>query len=89
MSRTFQIIAKLSLHPVTAAISLHESNGDSSYSIDIGRRYKDHTGTWRSTGSFGVSDLPLVAKIANMAHAEISKLEADPGQSPETEEVAA
>jgi hypothetical protein len=89
MSRTFQIIAMLSLHPVTAAISLDESDGDSSYSIDIGRRYKDHAGTWRSVSSFSASDLPLVAKIADMAHAEISKLEADDGQAPQAEEVAA
>jgi hypothetical protein len=89
MSRTFQLMANLSLHPVTAAIWLHEGAGDSNYSTEIGRRYKDKAGNWRSANSFDASDLPLVARIAEMAHAEISKYQADPGQPPEAEEAAA
>lgn len=63
MSRTFQLIAKLSLHPVTAAIVLREHNGKSDYSVDIERRYLDANGTWRSTEALDATDMPLVARI--------------------------
>ena len=76
MSNTFQPIAKLSLYPVTAAIWLNEKDGKSWYSTKIERRYKDESGTWRSSDTFFTGDLLLVAKIADQAHSEIEKLKA-------------
>jgi hypothetical protein len=76
MSRTFQLIAHLSRYPVTASITLHEQGEEAWYSIRLGRRYKDASGTWRSTDAFATDDLALVAEIASQAHSEIEKLEA-------------
>jgi hypothetical protein len=73
---TFQPIAKLSLFPITAAIWLNEKDGKSWYSTKIERRFKDESGTWRSTDTFSAGDLLLVAKIADQAHTEIEKLRA-------------
>src|SRR5258708_73767 len=60
-NKTLKPIAKLSMHPVTAAIWRHEKDGKRWYSTTIERRYKDDAGTWRSTNSFNAGDLPLVA----------------------------
>jgi hypothetical protein len=87
MSNTFQPIAKLSLYPVTAAIWLNEKDGKSWYSTKIERRYKDESGTWRSSDTFFAGDLLLVAKIADQAHSEIEKLKtADRQHKPSDEE---
>jgi hypothetical protein len=86
MSNTFQPIAKLSMFPITAAIWLNEKDGKSWYSTTIQRRYKDDSGTWRSTDSFSVGDLLLVAKIADQAHSEIAKLKAADRQEKQSEE---
>jgi hypothetical protein len=86
MSRTFQLIAKLSLHPVTAAIWLNKWDGQSDYSVQIERRYKDANGTWRSTETLDAADVPLVAQIKEMARSEIEKLMADERQPRQTED---
>ncbi len=83
---TFQPIAKLSLFPITAAIWLNEKDGKSWYSTKIERRYKDESGTWRSTDVFAPGDLLLVAKIADQAHSEIEKLKAADRQEQPSEE---
>jgi hypothetical protein len=74
------LFAKLSLHPVTAAIWLYETNGKPHFSVQIERRNKDEAGNWRNTNRFGADDLPLVAKIIDMAHSEIDKFEAEERQ---------
>ena len=76
MSRTFQPIAHLSIHPITASIWLRESDGRAYYTANIQRRYKDEDGSWKYTDSFNAGDLLLVAKIADQAHTEIEKLRA-------------
>jgi hypothetical protein len=76
MSRTFQPIAHLSIHPITASILLRESDGKAYYTANIQRRYKDENGAWRYTETFFADDLLLVAKIADQAHTEIEKLKA-------------
>jgi len=86
MSNAFQPIAKLSLYPVTAAIWLNEKDSTSWYSTTIERRYKDESGTWRSSDTFFAGDLLLVAKIADQAHSEIEKLKAAERQHKETDE---
>lgn len=44
------------------------------------RRYKDANG-WASTHSYNPDDLLVLAKLADMAHTEISKLRAAPDDS--------
>lgn len=38
------------------------------YSVAITRLYKDGQDQWQSATSFGRDDLPLVAKVADLAH---------------------
>lgn len=43
------------------------------YSVDISRSYKTNEGEWRSTGSYGHTDLLNVAKCAERAENWISR----------------
>ena len=74
MSNTSKPAAKISLFPVTAAIWQNEKDGRSFYSVSFQRSYKDEKGNWQNSESFGVSDLLLLAKVADQAHSEIYKL---------------
>ena len=38
------------------------------------RRYRDNDGNWQSTHSYNVDDLLILAKLADQAHTEITKL---------------
>src|SRR5262245_47274939 len=38
------------------------------YSVLITRLYKDDHGQWQSAAAYGRDDLPLVAKVADLAH---------------------
>lgn len=44
------------------------------YSVSIQRRFKDGQGQWQSATSYGRDDLPLVAKVAEIAHTWIFQL---------------
>jgi hypothetical protein len=88
---SFQLIAKLSMFPITATIWLNENGGKSYYSATIERSYKDEVGKWKNTNTFNASDLLVVAKIADMAHTEIEKRkasdrEAQRSEQPQTED---
>ncbi len=45
----------------------HETQG-TWYSITLTRSYKDGQNQWQTSTSFGRDDLPLLAKVADMAH---------------------
>lgn len=79
--------AKVSLYPVSAAIFRNESEkGDVYYNVTIERSYKDDQGKYQSSASFGVSDLLLVAKVANLAHSKIYELRAADRQAEQIDE---
>jgi len=82
---SFQLIAKLSMFPITATIWHNENGGKSYYSTTIERTYKDASGAWTNTSTFYGSDLLLVAKIADMAHTEIEKRKANDREAQRTE----
>jgi hypothetical protein len=67
-------VAKISLFPVAAAIWHNEKDGRSFYSVSFQRSYKDEKGKWQNSDSFGLTDLLLLAKVADQAHSEIYKL---------------
>lgn len=74
MSNTSKPAAKVSMFPITAAIWHNERDGRSFYSVSFQRSYKDEKGNWQHSDSFGLSDLLLLAKVADQAHSEIFKL---------------
>ena len=50
------------------------------HNVTIERLYKDGD-DWKSTTSFGRDDLPLVAKVADLAHSWIFAQAAEAGRS--------
>ncbi|RCS42276.1 hypothetical protein DTL42_19235, partial [Bremerella cremea] len=50
-------------------------DGSPFYKFTIDTSYKDSTGNYQSTSSFGLRDALLVAKIANLADTRIRKLQ--------------
>jgi hypothetical protein len=75
MSDTKKPIARVALHPVSAAIWRNEgNNGDALYNVTFERRYRDDSGKWASTASFGFIDLLVLAKVADMAYTQIYRL---------------
>jgi hypothetical protein len=42
--------------------------GETWYNVTFSRLYKDTEDTWNDTASFGRDDLPLLAKVADLAH---------------------
>ena len=53
---------------VKAAIWRNETDNGPRYNVTFKRIYKDDEGNWKSTSSFGVGDLLVVAKVADNAH---------------------
>ena len=86
MSNTSKPAAKISLFPVTAAIWQNEKDGRSFYSVSFQRSYKDEKGNWQNSESFGVSDLLLLAKVADQAHSEIYKLRGTERETQQSDE---
>lgn len=88
MSDSFRPAAKISLFPITAAIWHNEKDGRSFYSVNFQRSYKDEKGNWQNSESFGLSDLLLLAKLADLAHTEIYKLRGSDRQTQQPEDQA-
>ena len=55
---------------IKAAIWLNDTKNGSRHSVKITRLYKDGD-DWRTADTFGRDDLPLVEKVAALAHAWI------------------
>src|SRR6516165_12063184 len=58
---------------VKAAIWRQESDKGPWYSVAFARTYRDQSGNWQSSGSFGRDDLLLLAKLADQAHSWICR----------------
>jgi len=52
---------------IKAAIWENETENGARYNVTISRLYKDDD-QWKDSTSFGRDDLPLVAKVADLAH---------------------
>jgi hypothetical protein len=65
-------VHEVRLGRIKAAIWENETENGPRYSVTITRLYKtEGDPTWRTTTSFNRDDLPLVAKVADMAHTYI------------------
>lgn len=60
-------VHEIRLGRIKAAIWENETREGTRHNITLSRIYKDN-GSWKDSASFGRDDLPLVAKVADMAH---------------------
>ena len=88
MSDTKKPAAKISIHPVSAAIWRNQNQKGVFYSVTFERSYKDDAGKWQTSSTFNTNDLLLLAKVADQAHSEIVKLRVNDRQA-DTEDEAA
>jgi hypothetical protein len=89
MSDNKKPAAKVTLHPVSAAIWRNQNQSGVFYSATFERSYKDEDGKWQRTSTFSASDLLLLAKVADQAHSEIYKLRGNDRQASQPEDDAA
>ena len=69
-------IAKLRIGLINATIWQRITDEDAFYSVTFERRYRDGQGNWHSSKSFNPDDLLILAKLADQAHTEITKIRA-------------
>jgi hypothetical protein len=74
-------VAKLRLGLINANIWQRTTDDNVFYSVSFERRYKDSNGQWASTHSYNPEDLLTLAKLADQAHTEISRLRAAPDEA--------
>lgn len=77
-----QPISEMRLGRVAAAIWKNKTAKGTFYNISFSRLYKEGT-EWKRSDSFGRDDLLLLAKLADLAHTRVYKL-----QTAEAEEAA-
>ena len=58
---------EIRLGRVKATIWAHETDNGTRHNVTVSRIYKDGD-DWKQTASFGRDDLPLVAKVVDLAH---------------------
>lgn len=46
----------------------HGNDGQTWHNVTLSRIYRDNDGNWQRSDSFGRTDLPLVAKVADLCH---------------------
>jgi len=60
-------VHEIRLGRIKAAIWENETREGTRHNISLTRIYKDEN-TWKDSTSFGRDDLPLLAKVADLAH---------------------
>lgn len=60
-------VHEIRLGAIKAAIWANETQNGVRHNVTFSRLYKDED-EWKSSDSFGRDDLPVVAKVADMAH---------------------
>ena len=60
-------VHEVRLGRIKATIWENETEQGTRYNVTVTRLYKDGD-DWKQTASFGREDLPLVAKVVDMAH---------------------
>lgn len=61
-------VHEVRLGRVRAAIWENDVENGKRHNVTLSRLYKDDEGEWRDSTSFGRDDLPLVAKVSDLAH---------------------
>jgi hypothetical protein len=60
-------VHEVRLGRIRAAVWLNDTENGPRYNVQITRLYKDQKDKWKDSTSFGREDLPLVAKVAELA----------------------
>jgi hypothetical protein len=60
-------VHEIRLGRIRAAVWLNETDNGPRYNVQISRLYKDKADQWKDSTSFGREDLPLVARVADLA----------------------
>ena len=60
-------VHEVRLGRIKAAIWANETQNGVRHNVTITRLYKDEDNKWQRSESFGLPDLPLVARVADMA----------------------
>ena len=61
-------VHEVRLGRIKAAIWENETQNGTRHNVTFQRIYRDDGGQWNASDSFGRDDLPLVAKVADLAH---------------------
>jgi hypothetical protein len=61
-------VHEIRLGRIKAAIWENETQNGTRHNVTFQRIYRDEGGQWNTSDSFGRDDLPLVAKVADLAH---------------------
>ena len=61
-------VHEVRLARIKAAIWENETQNGARHNVTLQRIYRDDQGNWNTSDSFGRDDLPLVAKVADLAH---------------------
>lgn len=69
-SRKTRPVHEVRVGRIRAAIWENETQNGARHNVTISRLYKDGD-EWKDTASFGRDDLPLVAKVTDLAHSWI------------------
>ncbi len=64
-------VHEVRLGRIKAAIWANETDNGVRHNVTLSRLYKPEGEDWQDSTSFGRDDLPLVAKVADMAHSWI------------------
>lgn len=83
-------VHEVRLGAIKAAIWANETANGKRHNVTFTRLYKDGD-EWKRTESFGRDDLPLLAKVADLAHTwifEQTQKPDDDGRSPDRQENA-
>jgi hypothetical protein len=71
-------VHELRLGRLKAAIWENLTENGVRYNVTVARLYKDETGSWKSTDSFGVDQLLALAKLVDQAHSWIVQKQQEP-----------
>ena len=66
-----QPVHRIRISRIHGAIWQNSGDNDPWYNVKLSRSYKDANDDWKSTDSFSVDDLLVLAKVANEAHSWI------------------
>jgi hypothetical protein len=61
-------VQEIRLGRIKAAIWENDTQNGMRHNVTFQRIYRDEAGQWGTSDSFGRDDLPLIAKVADLAH---------------------
>jgi len=61
-------VREIRMGRIKAAIWENASDSGPRHNVTLRRIYRDGEGKWQTSDSFGRDDLPLVGKVADLAH---------------------